>query len=50
MRIADVAAESGVSEPTVIRFCKAIGFDGYQSFKLQLAQNLGTATTYTQLA
>lgn len=50
MRIADVAARSGVSEPTVIRFCKAIGFDGYQSFKLQLAQNLGTGGAYTQFA
>jgi RpiR family carbohydrate utilization transcriptional regulator len=50
MRIADVAAESGVSEPTVIRFCKAIGFDGYQSFKLQLAQNLGTPTPHPPFA
>ena len=37
MRIVDLAAHSEVSEPTVIRFCRALGFDGFQSFKLQLA-------------
>ena len=40
MRIVDLAAKSEVSEPTVIRFCRALGFDGFQSFKLQLAQQL----------
>ena len=39
MRIADLARGSQVSEPTVIRFCRAIGFDGFQSFKLNLAQH-----------
>ena len=47
LRIADLASRSEVSEPTVIRFCRAIGFDGFQSFKLQLAQQLG-AGMYTQ--
>jgi RpiR family carbohydrate utilization transcriptional regulator len=39
-----------VSEPTVIRFCRALGFDGFQSFKLQLAQQLGLGGVYTQFA
>ncbi|MDA1370846.1 MAG: SIS domain-containing protein [Proteobacteria bacterium] len=50
MRIVDLAAESQVSEPTVIRFCRALGFDGFQSFKLQLAQQLGMGSVYTQFA
>ncbi len=48
MRIADLASRSEVSEPTVIRFCRAIGFDGFQAFKLQLAQQLGAGGIYTQ--
>ena len=50
MRIVDLADLSEVSEPTVIRFCRAIGFDGFQSFKLQLAQQLGLGSVYTQFA
>ena len=50
MRIVDLAVNSEVSEPTVIRFCRALGFDGFQSFKLQLAQQLGMGSVYTQFA
>ena len=50
MRIVDLASKSGVSEPTVIRFCRAIGFDGFQSFKLQLAQHLSLGDVFTQFA
>ena len=39
MRIVDLAAAANVSEPTVVRFCRAIGCSGYQSFKLALAQS-----------
>ena len=39
MRIVDLAAAAGVSEPTVIRFCRAIGCDGFQSFKLAVARS-----------
>ncbi|RLP83220.1 SIS domain-containing protein [Mycetocola lacteus] len=35
-----VAARAGVSEPTVMRFCTGLGFDGFQAFKLALAQAL----------
>ena len=48
MRIVDLASRSEVSEPTVIRFCRALRFDGFQSFKLQLAQQLGMGSVYTQ--
>jgi len=39
MRIVDLAAAAQVSEPTVVRFCRAIGCVGYQNFKLALAQS-----------
>jgi RpiR family carbohydrate utilization transcriptional regulator len=38
MRIVDLAQEARVSEPTVVRFCRAIACDGFQNFKLSLAQ------------
>lgn len=50
MRISDLAHASDVSEPTVIRFCRALGFDGFQSFKLQLAQYLGSSGNYVQFS
>ena len=46
MRIVDLAAAAQVSEPTVVRFCRAMGFDGFQDFKLTLAQYLVTARSY----
>jgi RpiR family transcriptional regulator, carbohydrate utilization regulator len=47
-----VASESGVSEPTVIRFCEAIGCDGFLAFKLRLAQSvaLGMPATHSVLS
>lgn len=38
-----LAKHAEVSEPTVIRFCRAIGADGWQDFKLKLAQSLALA-------
>lgn len=40
MRIVDLAQEARVSEPTVVRFCRAIDCNGFQTFKLELAQYL----------
>ncbi len=34
----ELADNVGVSEPTVIRFCRALGFSGWQEFKIYLAQ------------
>ena len=39
MRIVDLAAEAEVSEPTVVRFCRAVGCEGFQNFKLALARS-----------
>jgi len=48
MRIIDLANRAGVSEPTVIRFCRALELDGFQAFKLALAQQLGSSGSFTQ--
>ncbi|MDP2286487.1 MAG: SIS domain-containing protein [Pseudohongiella sp.] len=50
MRIVDVAAGADVSEPTVVRFCHALDVDGFQAFKLQLAQHLGASSNYSQFS
>lgn len=36
----EVAAASGVSEATVMRFCRILGFRGFQDFKIALAREL----------
>ncbi|MFK7890607.1 MAG: MurR/RpiR family transcriptional regulator [Granulosicoccus sp.] len=38
--IQNLAARAAVSEPTVIRFCRALDCDGFQQFKLKLAQDI----------
>ena len=40
MTIAELAGAVGVSTPTVVRFCRSMGCDGFREFKLRLAQNL----------
>ena len=37
--INDLADFSGVGESTVVRFCRRVGFKGYQDFKLAIAKN-----------
>ena len=41
--ISALSSEADVSLPTVNRFCKKLGFDGYPSFKIQIAQELSTS-------
>jgi RpiR family carbohydrate utilization transcriptional regulator len=38
--LAALAAGAGVSEPTVLRFCRSLGLDGYAHFKIALAEAL----------
>ncbi len=40
MSISEAARDMEVGESTVIRFCRALGYKGYQEFKLRLAQDL----------
>jgi DNA-binding MurR/RpiR family transcriptional regulator len=45
--VAETAKWAQVSQPTVIRFCTSIGCQGYQDFKLRLAQSLALGTPAT---
>ena len=40
MKTAEASEAMGISEPTLIRFCKAIGFSGFQELKINLSQQL----------
>ncbi|WP_211747308.1 MurR/RpiR family transcriptional regulator [Paenibacillus sp. Marseille-Q4541] len=40
--VTELADFACVGETTVMRFCRKIGFKGYQDFKLSLAQNAGS--------
>jgi len=40
MSMATLSQKSGVSDPTIMRFCRRFGFEGYGDFKLFLAQSL----------
>ena len=42
----ELAERAGVSQPTIARFCAALGYDGFKEFKLQFAQNLGGGTPF----
>lgn len=35
--LASIAQKAGVSEPTVLRFCRSLGYKGFKDFKLALA-------------
>lgn len=45
--VSDIARMAKVSQPTVIRFCRSLGFDGLSDFKLKLASHLSGAVTLT---
>jgi len=49
--IVEIARAAGVSQPTVIRFCRSLGCEGLSDFKLRLASGLtGTVpVTHTQV-
>ncbi len=40
--IGRLAAQAGVSQPSVVRFCQRLGYGGIQGFKLALARSLAT--------
>lgn len=46
--IAELARRARVSEPSVTRFCRALGCDSVRDFKVKLAQNLAVAGPYLQ--
>lgn len=46
MSVSEAARDIGVGESTIIRFCRALGYKGYQEFKLRLAQDLVQPVEY----
>ncbi|MFX1671313.1 MurR/RpiR family transcriptional regulator [Paraburkholderia sp. A2WS-5] len=38
LSMTEVAQRAGVSQPTIARFCHALGFSGFREFKIRLAQ------------
>ncbi len=38
--VSELAEQAGVSDPTVIRFCRSLGFKAFQDFKIYLAQSI----------
>lgn len=49
--LAELATKAGVSEPTVLRFCTALGCDGFTQFKLRVVQSLalGAPLAHSQI-
>lgn len=47
--LAELARWAAVSEPTVLRFCRSLGMDGYQDFKVNLAQALASHFPFADL-
>ena len=39
--ISEVAAACGVSQGSITRFCRTLGFKGFQDFKIALAREIG---------
>mgnify|MGYP001086733109 CR=1 FL=1 len=48
--MAELAHLVGISEPTIVRFCRAIGCSGFQDLKLKLAQSLAAGASFGQFA
>jgi len=48
LTVAEMAEICGVSEPTVIRFCRTLGCAGFRDFKLRLAQNVAVSLQYLE--
>lgn len=46
LSFSELAARAGVSQPTIARFCTALGFSGLREFKLRLAKSLATGLPY----
>jgi RpiR family carbohydrate utilization transcriptional regulator len=40
LNVKDIAGKAAVSEPTVVRFCRRLGYEGFKDLKLQIVQDL----------
>ena len=48
--VVELAERSHVSKPTVVRFCRSIGYDGLADFKLKLAGSVNEGVPYVHRA
>lgn len=48
--VGELAQRSAVSKPTVVRFCRSIGYDGLSDFKLKLAGNVNEGVPFVHRA
>ena len=48
--VTELAERSHVSKPTVVRFCRSIGYDGLADFKLKLAGSVNEGVPYVHRA
>ncbi|MES2281608.1 MAG: SIS domain-containing protein [Pseudomonadota bacterium] len=44
--ITELAARSHVSKPTIVRFCRSVGYDGLSDFKLKLAGSVSEGVPF----
>ncbi|MBX3634805.1 MAG: SIS domain-containing protein [Rubrivivax sp.] len=44
--VGELAERAGVSKPTVVRFCRSVGYDGLADFKLKLAGNVNEGVPF----
>lgn len=48
--VGELAARAGVSKPTVVRFCRSVGYDGLADFKLKLAGSVNEGVPFVHRA
>ncbi|WP_088283655.1 MurR/RpiR family transcriptional regulator [Ideonella sp. A 288] len=48
--VTELAARSNVSKPTVVRFCRSVGYDGLADFKLKLAGTVNEGVPFVHRA
>jgi RpiR family carbohydrate utilization transcriptional regulator len=48
--VSELAERSQVSKPTVVRFCRSVGYDGLADFKLRLAGNVNEGVPFVHRA
>lgn len=48
LNVKEIASKVGVSEPTVVRFCRRVGCEGFKDFKIQIIQDLAYRQASTE--
>lgn len=49
MSLRELKSAANVSEPTIFRFCKSLGFNGFKDFKISTAQQVSSYRSYLHL-